>query len=282
MEPRGSVDEVHNLRPSSLENHSVKEALALNAYLLIKSFISIAECDCLAETVIRYAREHYKAENIESHAAYISDDNRGRNSFAFALQHPRHQSPLPCLDLWHYSPMEKSSGNNSTDEKYAVGLDVLRQTTSRVFDLIGLEKGRSLFNVQRYWSKSLPVLTHRDGEVFEADNSVANNRHNVIRALHPRKVALLTLQNNAVHGGTRLTFKDGSSTVIEAQPGDLLIFDNVNTEHGVDELLPRNAMEAHGEVIRQIVGWRAMEFDCSYLNRRLLYEFDIFNNRSKP
>jgi len=34
-------------------------------------------------------------------------------------------------------------------------------------------------------------------------------RHRVVRALYPKRVALLTLFNHADKGGTRLTFKDG-------------------------------------------------------------------------
>jgi hypothetical protein len=71
-----------------------------------------------------------------------------------------------------------------------------------------------------------------------------------VRALHPKKVALLTLFNNADGGGTRLFFLnknskhndndniEDNSTVICAQCGDLLIFDNASNMHGVDELNP--------------------------------------------
>lgn len=50
---------------------------------------------------------------------------------------------------------------------------------------------------------------------------------------------------------------DERTVVVEAQRGDLLIFDNVNTEHAVDELNPTDegeALASRGEVIRQIVG----------------------------
>lgn len=66
--------------------------------------------------------------------------------------------------------------------------------------------------------------------------------------------------------------------MIEAQAGDLLIFDNVRTEHGVDELLPANpdlsgaVDEFEPPLLREIIGWRALEWDCVALNRRLLYE----------
>lgn len=145
--------------------------------------------------------------------------------------------------------------------------------------MLDLTEGRALFNMQKYWQKSLPVHAHRDGEVYEADLNMPNNKH-VVRALHPKKVALLTLFNNAKGGGTRLFFDEKdetNSTVVCAQMGDLLIFDNVATEHGVDELLPLQETP-DGEVIRQIIGWRPMEQNCKYLNRR--FRFDQFKDVS--
>jgi len=148
-----------------------------------------------------------------------------------------------------------------------------------VLELLDINQGRTLFNIQKYWEHSLPVHPHRDGEVYEADPSLPN-RHHVIRALHPRKVALLTLFNNAKGGGTRLFFEpgqDSNSIVICAQCGDLLIFDNVKSEHGVDELVPEE-LTTEGEVIRQIIGWRSMEQHCKYLNKR--FKFDPFKDVS--
>lgn len=67
----------------------------------------------------------------------------------------------------------------------------------------------------------------------QVDITSKNNRTNVVRALHPAKVALLTLFNNAEGGGTRIMLADGTDFVVQAQAGDLLIFDNVDTEHGI-------------------------------------------------
>lgn len=78
-----------------------------------------------------------------------------------------------------------------------------------------------------------------------------------------------------------------SSTVICCQAGDLLIFDNVHTEHSVDVLVPKQGSGANGDtLIRQIIGschyshfllrsfllvlitvtagWRSLEYDCVY------------------
>jgi len=131
-----------------------------------------------------------------------------------------------------------------------------------------------LFNIQQYWAKNTPVHAHRDGEVFEA--RLTHGPPEVIRALYPKKVALLTLKNNAIGGGTHLHFlknrqgQEHSECVVTAQSGDLLIFDNVTNEHGVDLLLPSN--EKEGEIIRQIIGWRSLEENCVYFNGRRLRE----------
>jgi hypothetical protein len=86
----------------------------------------------------------------------------------------------------------------------------------------------------------------------------------VVRALYPRKVALLTLRNDCIGGGTRLHFRnkkrddnDASSedsTVVCCEAGDLLIFDNVNMEHSVDMLRAKPGIKEGENIIRQIIG----------------------------
>jgi hypothetical protein len=188
---------------------------------------------------------------------------------------------------------------------------------------MGVFRGRLLFNMQQYWKASEPVPRHRDGEVFAAE-IVHNERlspasqlpdvetvdtaakpyacehagsHDtfVKSALHPRLVTLITLQNDTEGGGTRLHYPDdeivaaptvrGNSVVVRAKAGDLLLFDNVTSEHSVDRLYPRdhptchdsaklNDAEHQANCIRQLVGWRAMEEGCVHLHDGAMRDVD--------
>jgi hypothetical protein len=47
-------------------------------YIVIKNFLTQAECDLITEEVEAKIAEWFTRENLVSHAAYISDDNIGR------------------------------------------------------------------------------------------------------------------------------------------------------------------------------------------------------------
>jgi len=131
-----------------------------------------------------FSERHYTKENVKSHAAYLSDDNRGRSSFAFALQHPLRpaEASLPSIALFNQA--QTISQNSLPNDKMEEGesktkeeeFPILQKVTRAVLEAIRLEGGRTLFNLQKYWSHSLPVLMHRDGEVYDAgaDSFLAN------------------------------------------------------------------------------------------------------------
>jgi len=245
---------------TKLNPQEVNENLAQDGYFLIKNFLNQDQCDIIMKETEGKITEWFNKENLMSHAAYISDDNKGRRSWAFALSPPHNDSNFPSVE-W----------KNDIDSLFC-------EVTNAVMTMLDITEGRTLFNMQKYWEHSLPVHAHRDGEVYEADPSLPNRNH-VIRALHPKKVALLTLFNNAKGGGTRIFFDhtEENSVVVCAQRGDLLIFDNVRNEHGVDELVPLGETQ-EGEVIRQIIGWRPLEQNCKYLNKR--FRMDPFKDVS--
>lgn len=156
---------------------SVDAALNHDGYYLLPAFASPEECAALLAPVVRFAQEHYTPVHLASHACYVSDSSPARHSYAFALQHPdaelkpEARSTLPCIEsLWTSTPLPSGvfTSNIVEEAAYAHGLEILRALTRRVLALLGVARGRLLFNVQRYWARSLPVLTHRDGEVFEA------------------------------------------------------------------------------------------------------------------
>jgi len=109
-----------------------------------------------------------------------------------------------------------------------------------------------------------------------------NRRLFEVKALFPDTVALLTLRNNTIGGGTKIHFnmepgchelslrnntqtKKHQKIVICAQKGDLLLFNNIDNEHSVDELF-RDGTQKEGELIRHIIGWRSLEENCVLMN----------------
>lgn len=235
------------------ESQRLEYELKANKYLLIKGLLTPEQCLTLCGETTELTKEWYTQENIWNHSAYISDDAKGRKSWAFALENPNARTSLPCVHWLH-----------SKNELFAA-------LTTLVIAFLNLPEGRILFNIQKYWEESTPVHLHRDGEVFDVDISSHDNRTNVIRALHPSRVCLLTLFNNAEGGGTRIMLANGTDFVVQAQTGDLLVFDNIDTEHGVEELVPKEFV-TKGDVIRQIIGWRSLDYNCKYLNKRFRFE----------
>jgi len=55
-------------------------------YILIQNFLSAEQCELIRKEAEGNISEWFTKENLLSHAAYISDDNKGRRSWAFALK----------------------------------------------------------------------------------------------------------------------------------------------------------------------------------------------------
>lgn len=116
---------------------------------------------------------------VSAHSSYPSDANRGRNSWAFALEHPEETGhslpsipwrfleniPTRTFCLPHFIPLSVCwCLMIDLEESVSLWKSVTQQVTS----LLEIESGRILFNHQQYWQKSLPVLPHRDGEVISS------------------------------------------------------------------------------------------------------------------
>lgn len=220
-------------------------------YSLIKGFLSPTECGIMLEVAEAFIANHYNENNVKEHKAYISDIKPNRTSYGFALDN--------CAGLPNYSQLP-----NIDKEQLPV---FLRDITEKVSKALGIFDGRALFNIQRYNRGSAQVPRHFDGELFDFDVG-PEGELNINKALRPGEVAVLTLVNEAIGGGTRLFPLDSSpSFVVPASAGDLLIFSNTECDHGVDSFYGSQV----GQYLRYIVGWRALEDGCHMFSEGIIH-----------
>jgi len=216
-------------------------------FQLEQGFLATADAATLMGAVDLLIACQYTKENLEHRIAYKSDKSAARDSYAFVLRYPGGSLvfDLPGLEL---------------DTLPLPLQDVTREVAKR----LGVQCGRLLFNIQRYGPGSKPVRAHFDGEFFDFVINSDDGTFTVTRGIRPKQVALLTLKNDADGGGTTLLSGTESSTIV-ATAGDLLIFDNVNQTHAVQSLTPKSGTAAQG-FIRYVIGWRAFEDQCTYID----------------
>eukprot|EP01129_Flabellula_baltica_P006473 TRINITY_DN2427_c0_g1_i1.p1 TRINITY_DN2427_c0_g1~~TRINITY_DN2427_c0_g1_i1.p1 ORF type:complete len:429 (-),score=84.86 TRINITY_DN2427_c0_g1_i1:610-1896(-) len=239
-----------------VEKEDIVRVLKEKGVVLLKGFVSDEDCDKLSVCTDMIANECYTDENLADHSAYPMDDQGSRVSWAFALPGVE-KNNLPCINMKHSSGLFDS-------------------VTDTVKDIMNVKRGRTLFNIQKYSDSCPSIRPHHDGEVVRV--SKRNGRLYETQALFPQYVSLLTLKNETMQG-TRIhidmepgihevswrkvqTTKTHQKIVFCAQKGDLLIFDNIRNEHSVEEL----KSTSKDQVIRHIIGWRAMEDDCYWMN----------------
>lgn len=221
-------------------------------YKVSKNFVSLRDCPKLCEAADKMISKFYTQENIEKRIASIAaregdvDSLKGREGYAFMI---------------HHSSMESDNrlpGVSFND------LDPIIQNACKLLESkLEIKKGRYLLNFQRYYQDSALLPLHQDREPF----SLVKHEKlvTVEEAIVPNKVAVLTLINNAIGGGTRISTKDRSnSTVIECAPSDLLVFNNNNILHGADVF--KENPDFHPPYVRYTMGCRSFEYDCKYFN----------------
>ena len=201
----------------------------------------------LIEDTKRLIRRFYNVLNLQNHAAYFSDISNNRSSYAFILC-PENKSSLPAIDLADVASVSRP----------------ISLLTLELYEILNLPKtSRVLFNIQMYKGDSKPVAKHFDGEFLEF--SVDGENLNIKRAIRPKQVAVLTLLNNTLEGGTRIHFDTSQdvseSAVIKGKAGDLLVFDNIRCHHSVDKLESNGETRPDG-LVRLTIGWRSIESNC--------------------
>lgn len=214
-------------------------------FTLHKEYLNtFTEIEAVIKELFEFKKEHYTEANLSNHSAYLSDVQNGRTSCAFAISFPEFENKL----LPHIT----------VDKDRYPKLFTLAEEMYSLLDL-NTHSTRVLFNIQEYYDNSAPVPKHYDGELM--DFEIIDNKLKINEAIRPESVALMTLINNT-SGGTRI-HRGKDETVIAAKAGDLLIFNNADTMHSVDELI-KNVETKEGDLIRLTFGWRSLSENCYY------------------
>lgn len=239
-------------------------------YRLIKNFIPQDKLEGLIADVFAYKAANYTPENLKTHAAYLADERPHRTSHAYAVAFRPLQSDCDgsvCECNLHPNLPTISAGLKGTTLRLVASKVVMDE-----LDLSG--SNRALFNVQEYYGGSEAVPMHNDGELL--DFTIEGDNLTIKKCIRPDEVAVLTLVNDTdsvaresflqsgpgAFGGTRLHYSDGTSEVVRAEAGDLLIFKNSEVKHSVDPL-SGTVRRADG-LLRMTIGWRSLGEKCFY------------------
>lgn len=195
------------------------------------------ECDELAA-------RHYRVENIDRRAVYLSDNTPTRTSHAMMIS--AGPSPLPTVPHEGLEAVER----------------FLRFHDEVLGALLGAEvpaSSRSMLNWQTYLSGSKPVTEHFDGEYldYRKDEDGGFTLH---EGLLPRLVVILTLSNENQGERQGTVLRDtltGKEVSPPSRPGDVLVFDNVRMRHHVPTL----------EQPRRMAGLRSFDFQAVHFAR---------------
>jgi hypothetical protein len=195
------------------------------------------ECD-------EMAARHYKVENIDRHAVYLSDNTPTRVSNAMMIS--TGPSPLPTVSHEGLSAVDR----------------FLRFHDEVLGGLLGAEVpawSRSMLNWQTYLSGSKPVTEHFDGEYldYRKDEHGGFTLH---EGMLPRLVVLLTLSNENEGERQGTVLRDtltGRESSPPSRPGDVLVFDNVRMRHNVPRL----------DKPRRMAGLRSFDFRAVHFAR---------------
>ena len=194
-----------------------------------------------------FISEAYTETNAASRLAHVYEHELDMEGFAFPLHAPGSPKTahLPGFQL-HDLP------------------DGLAEICRKAITALRLEQGRVLLNVSRYPEHSDPLPPHFDGELF--DYTIESGVGNTVRSgIRPSEVALLTLRNDTNSEGTTLhdtRSEDAKVIGTRAQAGELLLFDNIDWQHGVSPSGSNQRFDADTgppRWIRYTIGWRALE-----------------------
>lgn len=221
----------------------------------IARFLEPERCESVLAAINDFVDAQYTAANIRSRRAYVFEYGLDMEAFAFPIHAP---------------------GSPESDHLPGFRLDELppavADLTRKAIAVLGLERGRVLWNVGRYAAHAKALHAHYDGELFEYDADPVEGSvvHSGIR---PREVALLTLRNESATCQTILLDEEGKTLETHAEPGDLVCFDNVAYQHavpatGANRCFPEE--EAAGRWIRFTTGWRSMHEGFDWKDGRAL------------
>lgn len=220
------------------------------SYQKIEGFASPELCEALVKQALRMERIFYNEHTLKDHKVYFQDKRPGRKSSAYAVSDRYEGWPLPTISLpW--------VGRNYPMQE-------LVDTSRRAAKALSLPAtARMLFNVQEYYVGSEAVPKHFDGELLKFERQ--GEKLEILKAIRPWHVAVLTLVNDVTGAGTRLHYPDGTSQVVPCKAGDLLVFENHNTFHSVDAFEGESKRE--DGLLRMIIGWRSLGSCCDFYRK---------------
>lgn len=232
----------------------------------IERVLEADRCEAIVSAIADFVDRHYDEANIRARRAHVYEYGLDMEAFAFPVHFP---------------------GSPETDVLPGFDLDeipeLVRPLTMAAVDRLGLKRGRVLWNVARYAPHCAPLPAHFDGELFEFDPDPVEGTM-VWSGIRPREVALLTLRNESATCGTSLHAADGSVTETHAVAGEMLLFDNIDTMHGVPASganVVAPADEAPSRWIRVTTGWRSMDEGYDWDDRRPLRPIDFDESVAK-
>lgn len=214
----------------------------------VTPFVEPDRCEALIEDMNAFIAKAYTEANIRSRRSHVYEVGMDMEPFAFVVHCPGDPltDDLPGFHLEELPPR-------------------LAALNERAVAVLGIERGRVLFNVGRYAANCARVNPHFDGELFAFEVDLALGSH-VIDGIRPSQVALLTLRNETRNCSTTLHDADDKVVMPTARAGDLLVFDNLVYKHGVpatgDFEDPARAVDprtGRPRWIRYTIGWRALE-----------------------
>lgn len=218
------------------------------SYHLYKNFVDKKFLEDYIQGTERIISAFYRDEFIREHSAYFSDKSENRESYAFALWNGLNEPSLPCFPA---------------QSVFAHSKEIARLSL-RMHEILEVPRdSRLLLNTQIYKGHNKPVTPHFDGEYLDFESDPETHQLTVNEALRPHKVAVLVLHNESEKGGTTLHGPDGREQTVVGEPGDLLVFDNLNFTHSVCSLQGKST---RGDAkLRMTIGWRALDSKVAFI-----------------
>jgi hypothetical protein len=228
----------------SPDSPRVSAQLKQEGYAYLPAVFDTALLRALERECDEMAARHYRVENIDRRAVYLSDHTPTRTSHAMMIS--QGPSPLPTVSLEGLEAVAR----------------FLRFHDEVLGGLLGAEvpaSSRSMLNWQTYLSGSKPVTEHFDGEYldYRKDEDGGFTLH---EGLLPRLVVILTLSNENRGESQGTVLRDtltGKEASPPSRPGDVLVFDNVRMRHRVPTL----------EQPRRMAGLRSFDFQAVHFAR---------------
>ena len=218
--------------------------IKLNGYHIFRGLISDEEIEQIKTSAFSLRRE-YSEEKVKQRLFYRRESSHNRQGDALMVSNS--ETTLPSINIQ----------NTPINKYFKMYNNIIEECVGQKFT--DSSQMRSMLNIQEYFSGSLPVYNHYDGEFFfffhEFDSNTNENILKLDKALIPRFVMVCVLENENDGKGVYVCKHDSHDRIdVKLYPGDVLVFDNVNLRHGVPEL----------DKPRMMIGLRNFDYNPYY------------------